>query len=468
MSDYTFGIGEELQFNGEDDSLSHLWDFGDGETSTLPSPVHTYSTFGIYSVSHVAVNFCGACDPAITHTVKVVPASIIVKNVLLDTYVAKAGDYLNITTLVENVGDAYGKGSIVLKYDDELIATYEATLYPAEQVSFTHQHLITKSGTVNLCADSLCVVLFVASSITVNSVLLSSSETSGQPIQATITVQNNSNSYAEQKNIKTTLSNLEVSVLDERIVTLDPFQTTSYDVPVDVKDLAKGIYTVCADGVCRSFNLIAGLDIGAIKFISIPEGAEIYIDGADQGVKTPATLINLPAGEHTFTLKLEGYNDTVGTVQISGGMITYVYATLIPLSPTTGAIDVSSTPAGAELFIDGTDQNVKTPTNITDLPEGSYTIKLTLTGYQEWAGTVNIKAGQTAYLSAGLISPAPPPSQAGKYLAAGGLLLIPLGLVLTRKKEKTQEELAAEARRAAAAYREIRATTVPIAARVPV
>lgn len=399
MADYFFGIGEELQFNGEDDSLSHLWNFGDGETSTLPSPVHIYTAPGVYSITHVTGNFCGACEPAITHTVEIVPASIVVKNILLDKYVAKAGDYVDITMLVENVGDAYGKGSIVLKYDGEVIATYEATLYPTEQVSFTHQHLILKSGTVNICADTLCAILFVASSIKVKSVILSSGETSGQPILATITVQNDSSSYAEQKTIKTTLSNMEISVLDERIVTLEPLQTTSYDVPIDVKDLAKGIYTVCAEGICRSFNLITGLDIGAIRFISVPEGAEIYIDSSDQNVKTPFTVINIPAGEHTFTLKLEGYNDLTGTVTVAGGVTVEVYAALIPYTPTTGVLYVTSTPTGAKIFIDTADQNIPTPATITDMVPKSYSVKLTKEGYKDWAGSVNIEAGKTLYLS---------------------------------------------------------------------
>jgi len=435
MADYTLGIGEELQFNSEDDSLSHLWVFGDGGTSTLPSPVHAYSTTGIYSVSHIAANFCGECTPAITHTVEIVPASIIVKNILLDTYAAKAGDYVNITLLVENQGIAYGKGSIVLKYDGEVIATYEATLFPTEQVSFTHQHLIIKSGTVSICADNLCAILFVASSITVKSVILSSSETSGQPIQATITVQNNSSSYAEQKNIKTTLSNMEISVLDERIVSLDPLQTTSYNVPVDVTNLAKGIYTVCADGICKPFNLIMGLDIGAIRLISVPGGAEIFIDGTDQGVTTPNTLINIPAGEHVFTLKLAGYNDLTGKVTAAGGVTAEVYVTLTPFTPATGVLYVTSTPAGAEIFIDGIDQGVPTPATLSDLVPKKYSVKLTKTGYQEWSVMVSMEAGKTLYLSAAMASLIPE-KKIPWWLLPLGLAVGGGTVYVTRRKEE--------------------------------
>lgn len=39
--------------------LSYLWDFGDGETSTLANPLHTYSNAGTYSVSLTAMNSSG-------------------------------------------------------------------------------------------------------------------------------------------------------------------------------------------------------------------------------------------------------------------------------------------------------------------------------------------------------------------------------------------------------------------------
>jgi PKD repeat protein len=44
--------------------LTHVWDFGDGATSTDASPVHIYAAAGIYPVSLTVTN--GAC----THTAK--------------------------------------------------------------------------------------------------------------------------------------------------------------------------------------------------------------------------------------------------------------------------------------------------------------------------------------------------------------------------------------------------------------
>lgn len=47
--------GEDIRFSGKIAGgfapYSYLWDFGDGRTSTEPSPVHTYSSRGTYTVS---------------------------------------------------------------------------------------------------------------------------------------------------------------------------------------------------------------------------------------------------------------------------------------------------------------------------------------------------------------------------------------------------------------------------------
>lgn len=456
MADYTLGIGEELQFHSDDNALSHIWDFGDGITSTGVSPVHIYQEYGVYQVTHMAESFCGVCDQAAVHTIEIVPASITVKSVLLDKYQASVGDTVKVTILVQNTGTVYGTGTISLKFNEEVVATHNVTLDVGDEGSYTIDSQLTRSGLINVCADNVCTAMFVRSSILVESVGLSNNMTSGDPIIATINVRN-TGLLPDQRLITTTLSNGTIVTLDERNISLQSGEPQTFDVPIDARNLSPGFYAVCSDNVCKSFYAATPTPkIGDLNITSTPEGARIYIDDVDQLSTTPSTLRDIPVGSRRFTLKLEGYNDTVGTVQILGGITTYVYATLIPLSPTTGAIDVSSTPEGAELFIDGADQNIKTPANITDLAEGSYTIKLTLTGYQEWAVTVKINVGQTTYLSAGLKSLVPPPSLAGKYLA-GGLLLIPLGMVLTRKKEKTPEELAAEARRAVAASREIKA-----------
>jgi len=56
-----------VQFNAQSGSVQHLyqWTFGDGNTSLLQQPLHTYSSSGTYNVSLVVTNPLGCSDTAV-------------------------------------------------------------------------------------------------------------------------------------------------------------------------------------------------------------------------------------------------------------------------------------------------------------------------------------------------------------------------------------------------------------------
>ncbi len=66
------------QFSTTPSNFSYSWTFGDGGTSTLPSPSHTYAGDGTYLVCCTASNNCGDattfCDTIIINTVSIVQA----------------------------------------------------------------------------------------------------------------------------------------------------------------------------------------------------------------------------------------------------------------------------------------------------------------------------------------------------------------------------------------------------------
>ncbi|ALJ03641.1 hypothetical protein APS56_00085 [Pseudalgibacter alginicilyticus] len=55
-----------------DTSAGYFWDFGDGTTSNLRDPSHTYTSTGTYTISLYAQNFCGTTDN-ITSTICIEP-----------------------------------------------------------------------------------------------------------------------------------------------------------------------------------------------------------------------------------------------------------------------------------------------------------------------------------------------------------------------------------------------------------
>ena len=194
--------------------------------------------------------------------------------------------------------------------------------------------------------------------------------------------------------------------------------------------------------------------IGNISFASTPPGAGIFLDGHDQGAITPNTVSGIPAGTHAYTLRLPGYNDYTGSIDVVLNQTASVTATMIasctpvwkcefPLDgyendgcgnrrlnpacnpPQIGNISFTSTPPGAEIYIDGADQNSKTPATISSIPVGTHTYTLKQTGYNDITGTVYVGLNQTAVTSATLIPVARPGIGAGTILA----LLLAAGAV---------------------------------------
>jgi PKD repeat protein len=50
--------GDKLYFNASD-AQSYFWDFGDGTTSTQQYPVHSFSDYGVHTVTLTLTNYCG-------------------------------------------------------------------------------------------------------------------------------------------------------------------------------------------------------------------------------------------------------------------------------------------------------------------------------------------------------------------------------------------------------------------------
>lgn len=56
----TQATDSSFQFaNTSSNATSYFWDFGDGNTSTMPNPLHTYAADSIYSVTLIASGICG-------------------------------------------------------------------------------------------------------------------------------------------------------------------------------------------------------------------------------------------------------------------------------------------------------------------------------------------------------------------------------------------------------------------------
>jgi len=137
---------------------------------------------------------------------------------------------------------------------------------------------------------------------------------------------------------------------------------------------------------------------GALSVSSTPAGARVFLDGTLEGT-SPVTREVTP-GLHSVRIVHAGYVEFLTETTVADGKTTTVGAVLIPVSSTTGAVEITSSPAGAAVLVDGV---IFGPTPITvNANAGTHAVRLTLAGYQEYLATVSVTAGETLPVSATL------------------------------------------------------------------
>ncbi|MDD1669896.1 MAG: PEGA domain-containing protein [Methanomicrobiales archaeon] len=191
--------------------------------------------------------------------------------------------------------------------------------------------------------------------------------------------------------------------------------------PNTITDLQPGTYTVRAElqgynpqqvttsvvagqETTQHFSLQKIVQTGSITFLSTPSGAYIYLDGVYRG-RTPLTVTDVSAGTHGITLEATGYYDWKTTTTVGEGSSQTISATLTPTS-SMGWISVSSRPTGATVYLDGVVKG-QTPSQgslTLEAPAGDHTLKLTLSGYQDYTTGVNVRMDTTSTISATLTS----------------------------------------------------------------
>lgn len=170
-----------------------------------------------------------------------------------------------------------------------------------------------------------------------------------------------------------------------------------------------------------SASLVPISQQGSISVSSTPSGAGLYVDTIYQG-ETNRIVGNLATGTHTVTLKKAGYQTWSTQNTVYSGQTTYINVPLTPVSnPSTGDLEVQSSPSGAAVYVDADYQGSTSPGSPLDvigLSPGTHTIVFKKSGYQDYTTTTNIRAGQTAQVSATLVPSGQPPSTASVQISS--------------------------------------------------
>ncbi len=134
---------------------------------------------------------------------------------------------------------------------------------------------------------------------------------------------------------------------------------------------------------------------GKLFINSAPPGAQIYINGRNSTFVTPDTLPYLSEGEYQLTLKLKYYNDTTINISVRNNHVTEKFLDFTINPSMWGRIFCDSTPMDAEIFLNDSATNLKTPISLKNLLPGNYTVRYALKGYWDDSIKVTVTSGRS-------------------------------------------------------------------------
>lgn len=146
-------------------------------------------------------------------------------------------------------------------------------------------------------------------------------------------------------------------------------------------------------------NLQPVVQTGTIQVSSSPSGAIARLDGG-LTLTTPGNFMYVTPGYHTIEISMAGYFPYSTSVSVSAGGTSSVSASLSPMQ-TTGSLRVTSSPSGAEVYVDEIYRGY-TPLTVGSLSAGRHAVRLHLSGYQVYTQNVDISTGSQSSVSVSL------------------------------------------------------------------
>jgi len=140
---------------------------------------------------------------------------------------------------------------------------------------------------------------------------------------------------------------------------------------------------------------------GTINLSSVPKGARIYVNGQFIG-NSPQYLSKQPPGTYVIRAELEGYGTVERTVTLHNGES---MSEELRLSNAMGRLEVRSSPAGAQVVLDGRivgttvgprDEEFSDVLSIDNVSEGEHALLVRMDGYAESIRHPKIQVGKTS------------------------------------------------------------------------
>lgn len=203
------------------------------------------------------------------------------------------------------------------------------------------------------------------------------------------------------------------------------------ETPVTAKGLAPGavLVEVSKEGYKDAYDTFRVPDqgearyelkmdplVGYVTIMSVPDQAEVYLDGSQFLGVTPLIEIPMKSGQRTLVLKREKYQDTTAELDVRTD---FKYRKTYTLVPKKARLEVYSTPTGANIWLNNQILEDKTPVQLSLAP-GSYTVSVYSRGYIMTEEVIELKPADTQAVDLKMKEGAAPP---GMVLVPGGEFL---------------------------------------------
>jgi len=147
----------------------------------------------------------------------------------------------------------------------------------------------------------------------------------------------------------------------------------------------------------KALTAVLRITTGAIKINSEPAKATIYLDGKKVAT-TPDTIRSIAPGTHEIEVRLKGHEKWKKSVKVNVGK-EKVLTALLQIK--TGSVTIESTPAKADIYIDG-EKVGKTPANLKSIGRGTHEVEVRMEGYEVWREKVIIEENIEKTITAAL------------------------------------------------------------------
>ncbi len=135
---------------------------------------------------------------------------------------------------------------------------------------------------------------------------------------------------------------------------------------------------------------------GQMSIDSTPQGAQVQVDGkSDPSWVTPFTVSGIEPGQHSISVSKAGYSNDSRTVDVASGSKAFVVSHLTQLVAT---LAVTSSPAGANVYVDGKDTGKLTPAQIS-VDKGQHVLLVRKQGYIDETTSAQFVLAQTVTYS---------------------------------------------------------------------